>query len=286
MSIPALSSTTLSTAITASQTRIQVASSTGINGLGSLTSPQSIIVIGGEAMLVLNVPISGILEVHRGANGTEPMAYPNGATVYFGAKTKFFFAQDGAVGLAGDAGSQTATGAQSLPRYRLPLGSRKRDFLGNEYVFCDFTGTVYSGMPVAINADYTAAAPAVTGRGAIGVAAEPATSDQWGWVQIYGRCMAQVSYNGASPSDAANGPTTLQTSLQTKFILQTTQSTPIAFGYTSADVDGWHITGMWVAQDASPGAVSAVTSATSHVGAQIAVFLNYPQVNYRSVSNA
>lgn len=285
MSITALSSTTLSAAITKDQRRFAVASTSGINGLGSLTAPQSVLVIGGEAMLVLNVPVSGIVEVTRGASGqTRP--FPAGATVYFGAKSAFAGTEDGHVGLAGDAGLDTAAGLGSLPNYRLPLGAHKRDFFGNEYILCDFTGTVFKGTPVQINADYTAAKIGITGRGAFGVAAEPGTSDQWGWVQVFGRCLVQLlgATAGVSPSDDANGPTTLSTSAATKFWLPTTATStgPEGVRWTSGTVSttsGFYIEGVIVAHDASPSNdVSAVTAATSHTGSQVAVFLNYPRI--------
>src|SRR5690349_7907766 len=107
MSVAALSTTTTSAAITKTQVRFQVASTTGINGAGSLTSPQSLLVIGNEAMLVRNVPVSGVVEVVRGFDGTEPKAHVSGATVYFGARERFTFNigpwKGTRVGLIGDA---------------------------------------------------------------------------------------------------------------------------------------------------------------------------------------
>lgn len=163
-------------------------------------------------------------------------------------------------------------------------GSRMRDASGNEYVFVDFTGSVYSGVPVAISADYTAAQLGTTGRGPIGVACAAATSDQAGWVQIYGRALVQLGMSGVSPSDAANGPTTLSTSLATVFVLGSSATSPNGIGYVSGAAAAatsslqYVIDGMTVASDVTLGDVSAVTSATSHVGNQVAVFLNYPVI--------
>lgn len=282
MSVAALSSTTLSAALDASARRFAVASTTGINGLGSLTSPQSVIVIEGEAMLVQNVPVSGTLEVMRGALGTKARHHRALSTVYFGAATRFGFSEDGSVGLVGDAGNTPG----QLPEYRLPLGSMKRDYAGNEYILCDFTGSVYGGTPVQIASDYTAAKIGTTGRGAFGVAAEQGTSDQWGWVQVYGRCNVQLLGDtaGVSPSDDANGPTSLSTTAQTKFWLPTTATStgPEGLRWTSGTVSttsGFYIEGVTVATDASvSNSVSLVSTATSHTGSQVAVFLNYPRI--------
>jgi hypothetical protein len=283
MAVTALSNTTLSAALDASTNRFAVASTTGINGLGSLTTPQSILVVDGEAMAVLNVPVPGMVEVTRGYGGTRARAHANASKVYFGAKTVFGFAQtggslpEGIIGLAGSPGV--------LPDYRLPVGVRARDAIGNEYVLCDLTGDVFGGTPVQINADFTAAKVGITGRGAFGVAAEPGTSDQWAWVQIYGKCMIQLLGATAevSPSDAANGPTTLSTTAQTKFWLPTTATStgPEGIRWTSGSTSlssGFYVEGLTVAQDAAPASVSSVTAATSHTGSQISVFLNYPRI--------
>lgn len=184
--------------------------------------------------------------------------------------------------------------AQSFPHgtsdvgttpFPIALGSVGRDLSGNVYIYCDFTGTVYGGTPVQIGSDFTAAKVGTTGRGAFGVACTAATSDNSGWVQIYGRCMVQLlgATAGVSPSDAANGPTTLSTTAQTKFWLPTTATStgPEGIRWTSGNAStasGFYIEGMTVATDASPGDVSVVTAATSHTGEQIAVFLNYPRI--------
>jgi hypothetical protein len=165
-------------------------------------------------------------------------------------------------------------------------GTRARGVDGSEYVYCDFTGTVYSRLPVAISSTYTAAVLSVNdARGPIGVVCAGGTSDNGGWVQIYGRCLMQVGINGASPSDAANGPTTLGTSAQTIFVVPTSLTSPMTLGYTSGNVSTGSptmVVGLIVATDASPGDSSAVTSATSHIGAEIGVFLNYPSVIHQN----
>ncbi len=172
------------------------------------------------------------------------------------------------------------------PGFPLRLGTTAKDQDGNVYVFCDFVGTVYGSQPVQIFDDYTAQALATTGRGRVGVACTNCTSDQGGWVQIYGRCQLMLGMSGVSPSDAANGPTTLSTSAATKFMLASSLSSPNGIGWVSdpSSGNGYQIDGIQVASDASPGDVSLVTSATSHTGNQIAVFLNYPQIVYRDIT--
>lgn len=163
-------------------------------------------------------------------------------------------------------------------------GQRMRDGDGNEYLYVEFTGTVYGRQPVQIASDFTAAAVATTGRGPIGVAQTTATSDQSGWVQVYGRAIMQIGMTGVSPSDAANGPTTLQTvAAQNFFVLPTSLSSPAALGWVSGEAGltsdyDYVVHGLWVATDASPGDVSGTTSATSHTGSEIAVWLNYPVI--------
>ncbi len=120
MSVAALTLTTLTPQIDKSQTKFLVNATTGITGLGSLTTPQSMIVIDNEAMLVLNVPVAGALEVQRGAMGTKAVPHPAGANVYAGPRTAFAGLENGHITLNGDAGNP----AGFLPAYRLPLGTR------------------------------------------------------------------------------------------------------------------------------------------------------------------
>jgi hypothetical protein len=174
--------------------------------------------------------------------------------------------------------------------YPLQRGSRAVDSAGNEYVFCDFTSTVNAGQPVAIGSDFTASILAVTGRGPVGVACARATSDQAGWVQVYGRCVMQIIASGVSPSDDANGPTTLGTSAGTVFVLPTSITSPMALAWVSGNTSvasRVEIEGMTVATDASvSNSVTATTATTSdsgaHTGHEVAVFLNYPNARHRN----
>lgn len=169
-------------------------------------------------------------------------------------------------------------------------GSRGWDQEGGEYVFCNFTSTVNAGQPVAIGSDFSAGILAVTGRGPIGVACARGTSDQFGWVQVYGRCVMQIIASSVSPSDDANGPTTLGTTVPTIFVLPTSITSPMALAWVSGNTSlssRAEIEGMTVATDASvSNSVTATTATTSdsgaHTGHEVAVFLNYPQIRHRN----
>lgn len=188
------------------------------------------------------------------------------------------------------AGSATSVAvATSVSPFK--RGQRMRDGDGYEYVWVDFVDAVYAELPVQINSDFTAQRLATTGRGAVGVACGSGTSDESGWVQVYGRALVQLGMSGVSPSDAANGPTTVQTSLQTVFKLGTSLTSPNGVGWVSGAAAAlttdptYVIEGMFVATDASPGDVSSVTSATSHTGNHIAVFLNYPYIRNQEATS-
>lgn len=163
-------------------------------------------------------------------------------------------------------------------------GTRAVDLDGNIYVFVDYVGTVYGGLPVQIYNDFTAAQIGITGRGPLGVACGYATSDNGGWVQIYGSATMQIGVAGTSPSDAANGPTTVQTSGMTFFVLPTSATTLNVLGLvsdTSSLDTKYQVRGITVAQDVTmAGHTSAVCDGTSHTGSQIKVFLNFPSIEY------
>jgi hypothetical protein len=262
MSTVALTTTTLSAAITAAQSSIGLASTTGATG-GSTTTPPTVLVVAGEAMLVLGVPLSGTVEVMRGYEGTKAKPHASGALVQYGARNRYSFKEGGTIGLDGTGG--TPDGA--LPTYQLPLGTRKVEN-GKEYIMCDFTATVHSGVTVSISNDglFTAAPLTTTHQGAVGVVAEQtSSSDTWGWVQIYGTASAQEA-GGTSAATSAYVP-----------IVAGSVSSPDAgmaalIGTTSTPqrlIYGMFITGA---------ATTNVTSAASHTGVAVPVFLNYPYV--------
>lgn len=213
--IAALSSTTLTPAIDDKQTKFALGSTTGINGLGSLTSPQSLIVVGGEPCLVLNVPVSGVVEVARGAGG-RARKHPAGTTVWFGAKTIFDFqrfGEDGVIGLTGD------PGASGLPFYRLPLSIKVMDpNTGFEYRLCDYQAVFAVGDWVSIDANGLASALGTGTKGRVGIVTEITVSDNWGWVGVAGSftatratstvttgCVLKAGTAAAALSDSAGG---------------------------------------------------------------------------------
>ena len=273
MPITPLNTTTLTNALSDSGTRRFLVGST------SNITAGDVLLIDQEQMKVQAVPASGEVEVFRGHNGTEARdhAAASRITIIATLTDAGIVNSEGQTELAGEPPPGT-------PNYTLPIGSRRRDAAGNEYILCAFGSAVYGRQPVEISDAFVASALGTTGRGRVGVVAEAgATSDQGGWVQVYGRCLMQIGMSGVSPSDAANGPTTLSTSVMTRFILQTSATTPASIGWVSdvGTTDARHfVKGIHVASDASPGDVSAVTSAASHTGSQIAVFLNYPVIEY------
>jgi hypothetical protein len=187
--------------------------------------------------------------------------------------------------LTGPGAAPGATSEVHTTPFPIAVGTVRRDATGGAYVYCDFTGTVFGGTPVQISSSFTAEEVGTTGRGAFGVACTGATSDNGGWVQIYGEATIQLlgATAGVSPSDAANGPTTLSTTAQTKFWLPTTATStgPEGIRWTSGNTSttsGFYIEGMTVSTNADLTAVTAVTAATSHTGEQVKVFLNFPRI--------
>jgi hypothetical protein len=187
MAIPVLSTTTLTPALDGSTRRFAVGSTTGINGLGSLTAPQTALVIGGEVMLVQNVPVSGIVEVIRGQYGTAAKPHAASATVYFGAASRFSTnTVDGRVGLAAP--------DSALPVYTLPVGGRSIDHnTGYEYVLCDAGEAITAGQWVGISGAGLATVMTTGTKGRVGIAVEAAgTSDVLIWVLVVGTYASAV----------------------------------------------------------------------------------------------
>ena len=142
-------------------------------------------------------------------------------------------------------------------------------YAGKEYIFCDFLNTVHSGVVVAISGDglFTATTSITGQNGAVGVVAEQTTSsDTWGWVQIYGYCLAQEASNTSGITSAyipivASSVSTPATLLSA---LVNTTSTPQKTIY-----------GMTITADASTATTGGVAGG-SHTGSALPVFLNYP----------
>ena len=149
--------------------------------------------------------------------------------------------------------------------FPIQLGSRMRDSSGNEFIYVDFTATVYGGVTVSISNDgnFTAAALTEAHRGSVGVTMGTGTSDNSGWVQIYGY------HSGAQLASGSSNVTSAMVA-----VVASSVSTPAAgmdcLAGTTVDVH--RIFDMWPTAVAS----TATTSATSHTGADVAVWLNYP----------
>jgi hypothetical protein len=255
MAVDILNSTTLSAAIDNSAFNFQVASTSNITA-GQL------LVVNGEAMKVNAVddPSSGYVKDVRGVTGTAPQAHKSGARVFIGNHDKFEAVRSGAdyLGLTGNAGAD-------LPEYLLP-GNRAWDAQGNEYVMVEMTETSYTGATVVFSRDgnYTAAVLTSGTHGSIGVLAEPSSSDQYAWAQVYGYVAAALEAGGTSAATSAYFP-----------VAATSVSTPaagLAVLDTSSAVLGFTINGMFIVGAAS----SATTSSTSSTGVTVPLWLNYP----------
>ena len=254
MAFDVLSSTTLSAALNDEDVNFAVASTTNV-------SVGDILVVNGEAMKVQvkDDPSSGYVTVMRGVLGTRARSHASAKKVWIADPDDLIRIKKGAESLGLDAS------AGNFPGYMLP-GSRAKDADGNEYVMVELTAEVYSGVTVLISRDGAfTAAPAVTAtQGSIGVMAEPATSDQFAWAQIYGYFAAALEAGGTSAATSAYSP-----------VAATSVSTPdagmAAVVTSSADI---HIRGMFIVG----AAVSTTTSTTSNTGVTVPVWLNYPWV--------
>ena len=191
--------------------------------------------------------------------------------------------------------------------YPHAVGTKARDADGNEYVFVDFTSNAAPEMLVAISESFTASTLTTTSKGAIGVVPDfaklgqsantptmPAsyqwTSDNAGWVQIYGRAYIGISGNDVSPSN--DGATTVDTSARIIFKRPSTVVTPLGTpNLASGGLPGTSgtvvIVGMYVASDVTIADVSLMVGTSGavcdtvpsfHAPGRTAVWLNYPHL--------
>jgi len=192
-------------------------------------------------------------------------------------------------------------------------GDKARDKEGNEYVFVDFTATSYFGCLVAINSLYqatpllgTANIPSrvgvvVSGMPVSDSGAHP-TSDNGGWVQIYGVHPAVqtgvVTDGGVSATAGGAYFCIPQTSVGTPTGVLSLRTQGVAVSVINTSTGGNQIYGMWVVDFAevsdlsnwvgSSGASGPssmdILNATSgaatsaFIGQTYACFLNYPHV--------
>lgn len=252
MAVSAIASTTLSSALTATQTNIPVASA------ASITAGMNLL-IRNEVIQVLSVDTTNnVVTGRRGSAGSIPFAQPSGARVYYATPDTWQNLRDMSQSIVGSNGT--------LPQYLMP-GARARDGAGNEYVMVDLTSTCYSGTTVMISNDglFTATQAAGGGQGSVGLTLEEGSSNQWTWAQIYG----YNAYAQETVGDSAGTSALLA-------VACTTPSTPSVGLATVAvsSVGRYYINGMFIAGIPT----TATTSATSSTGVAYPVFLNYPYI--------
>ena len=141
-------------------------------------------------------------------------------------------------------------------------GDRARDNDGNEYMFVDYTATVYYGCLVQINSINqaapllgTASRPyrvgVVCGGTAVSTAGAHPTSDSSGWVQIYGVHPAvqtgAASDGGVSATAGGAYLCMPQTSVGTPSgVLAISVAQPVAVSIVNTSTEVNRIFGMWV----------------------------------------
>lgn len=144
-------------------------------------------------------------------------------------------------------------------------GAKAFDTAGNEYVYCDYTGTMYGGMLVMLSHDglYNANVFTVGAHGPVGVIVGPGTSDNAGWVQIGGYALVQAV--GGSSLATSSGRALIATSASSP-------ATGLLTVSTGTSVNSDVIQGMWLTQLTSTG----TTSATSATGLRTHVWMDHP----------
>jgi hypothetical protein len=191
-------------------------------------------------------------------------------------------------------------------------GDKARDADGNEYLFVDFTATTYYGCLVQIDSKHQASPllgttlrPYRVGVVCGGVPTTDAgahpTSDNGGWVQIYGvfsACQTGAASGGLSSDGTVAYWCIPQTSVGTPSGVLTLVAQGAGTSIAQASTDGNIINNMWIVHAAEvtdladyPGASGASGPATNdvlkstsgantsaYIGQTYAVFLNYPFV--------
>ena len=192
-------------------------------------------------------------------------------------------------------------------------GDKSRDRDGNEYLFVDFTATVYFGTLVQINSLYQAApllgtaneayrVGVVMGGLATTVSPDHPTSDNGGWVQVYGVHPA-VQTGRASDAATAQLGAIPQTSVGTPSGILTFVAPGAQAATSGTSTEANLIYGMWLVPEGQvtdlvtyPGASGSSGAATNNnwltdnatqtsgantsafIGSTYAVYMNYPYV--------
>ncbi len=150
----AIGTTTLSAAITASQTTFAVASATGITS--QTAQSQVLLLIDRELMQVLTVSGTTVT-VNRGRNGTAAAGHLSGATVYRGFPAAF----TSNINRAEPSGSCTRGNLAYVPVIVFPSGN-KYDCLGGQFVL---TASGVGGAPGAVLGSAVASASTIAATG-------------------------------------------------------------------------------------------------------------------------
>lgn len=199
-------------------------------------------------------------------------------------------------------------------------GAKARDKEGNEYIYVDFTATVYFGCLVQINSKWEAApllgtanepyrVGVVMGGRAVSDSGEHPTSNHGGWVQIYGvhpAVQTQVASDGGVSATAGGAYFAIpQTAVGTPSGVLQLRAQAVAVSVINTSTEGNVIYGLWVVDLGQvtdlttwPG-VSGASGPTSvnfmagdstsgantsaFIGQTYACFLNYPYVTGISV---
>ena len=192
-------------------------------------------------------------------------------------------------------------------------GDKGRDNEGNEYVFVDFTATVYYGCVVQINSLYQASPLLGTANRSfrVGVVCSGTpssdsgnhpTSDNGGWVQIYGvhpAVQTQAASDGGVSATAGGAYWCIpQTAVGTPSGVFQVIAQGAGTSIAQSSVDGNKIYNMWVVDFAEvtdlttwpgssgasgptsvlPNGETSGTNTSAFIGQTYAVFLNYPYV--------
>lgn len=256
MAVNILNTVTLSEALTNSTARFAVSSTASI-------AVGDVIVCRNEIMIVQAIPVSGQVNVLRGAAGSLAYAQPTGQRCFTGSPAAFKAIVDSLSALVGNPGT--------FPSYMLP-GQKAADGAGNEYLLVEMTQTVVPGATVVVSRDgnFTAQVAIDDISGPVGITTEDSSSDQYTWIQRVG-FNAHAKLVGGSSLLTSLGELQATTLVSTPSVgLLGRSSSQRSTGYLEAAV----IQGMFPAGAAT----TASTSASSETGLFAPVYLDNPYV--------
>lgn len=177
------------------------------------------------------------------------------------------------------------TSAVFTTPFPITVGTKAPDQSGNEYVFVEFSGPISTGEWVVIDDLNVASALIDTSVGRVGIVAGDApTSNDGGWVQIYGLNIIAQTHDVSDAVSPHLGHLRAVTYATTPLgtigvVLGVSQEsvlihnawptalTPAAAGISGASDASWPTT--YTTAQSSP-------AGSQHSGAVLGVFLNYP----------